>query len=156
MSDTIKTQLAQAVGARKDSLKALRARIIDLLEDVPVGTKLSDDDGLVVKVVRVCTGASQWSNQKWGITIKGWAVVDDANWLVAESLDGWVHDGSNAFTRTTEPTCLICRGEAGDELSWLYDGSTRALAERLPAAIERYMALCEAERAANDTTLQRA
>ena len=56
MSNSIKDQLALAIGARKDSLKALRARIIDLLDDVPVGVRLNDDQGLVVKVVRVCTG----------------------------------------------------------------------------------------------------
>ena len=153
MSNSIKDQLALAIGARKDSLKALRARIIDLLDDVPVGVRLNDDQGLVVKVVRVCTGASQWSNQTWGITIKGWAVVDEAGLLVAECLDGWTHDGSNAFTRTSEPTCLVSHGEPGEELSWSPGNFTRKTAARLPEAIARYMAECEAERAANEAML---
>ena len=158
MSTSIKDQLAQAVSARKDSLKALRARIIDLLEDVPVGVKLSDDQGLVVKVVRVCTGASQWSNRTWDVTIKGWGLVDANGKLIAENLDGSLWDGNNMHHRSTEPTCLgtdsYDRGDYSDTgLSWASGKDTREIAARLPEAIARYMAACEAECAKNAETL---
>ena len=39
-----------AVGAGKDSLKALRSRIIDLVRHVPVGVKLTDNQGVIVEV----------------------------------------------------------------------------------------------------------
>jgi hypothetical protein len=157
MSTSIKEQLAQAVGARKDSLIALRARIVDLLEAVPIGVKLSDDAGLVIKVVRVCTGASQWSNQTWDLTIKGRGFLDAEGRLIAEDLDGSAWDGSNMHYRTTEPTIL------GSQADWNINDApglvrangkdTRTIAARLPEAIARYMADCETERAENTATL---
>ena len=163
MSNTIKDQLSAAISARKDSLKALRSRIIDLLEDVPVGVKLIDDPkridgGLVVKIVPVYTGASQWSNRTWDVTIKGWGVVDADGKLIAESLDGSYWDGNNMHNRSSEPTCLGTdsyeRGDYGDKgLTWATGAATRAIAARLPEAIARYMAECESERAANEGTL---
>ena len=74
MSTSIQDQLAAAVGARKDSLKALRGRIIDLVRHAPVGVKLTDDQGVIVEVVRLFTGASQCDNRTWDVTIKGWGV----------------------------------------------------------------------------------
>ena len=151
---TIKEQLNAAIGARKDSLEALRTRIADLLESMPIGAKLSDDNGLVVKVVRICTGASQWSNQTWNITIKGKGFIDVQGRLIAESIDGSYWDGSNMHVRSTEPTCLGC-SDQGETLKWVSGKDTRALAARLPEAIARYMTECEAERAANTETLAR-
>ena len=161
MSNSIKDQLADqlalAIGARKDSLKALRARIIDLLDDVPVGVRLSDDAGLVVKVARVCTGASQWSNRTWDVTIKGWGLIAENGRLVAEHVDGCLWDGHNNHYRTTEPTCLGTESFDPEyhakQLTWATGCDTRAIAARLPEAIARYMAECEAERAANEAML---
>ena len=158
MSNTIKDQLSTAIGARKNSLKALRSRIVDLLEDVPVGVKLIDDGGLVVKVARVCTGASQWSNRTWDVTIKGWGLIDADGRLIAESLDDSYFNGNNRHYRSSEPTCLGTdsgeRGDYGDKgLTWATGAATRAIAARLPEAIARYMAECESERAANEGTL---
>lgn len=154
----IKDQLNAAIGARKDSLKALRGRIIDLLEGVPVGVKLADDAGLVVKVVRVCTGASQWSNRTWDVTIKGWGLIDSEGKLIAESLEDSYFDGNNAHYRTSEPTCLGTDGhDYGDYgepgLSWASGKATRAIAARLPGAIASYMAECRDEQDKNTETL---
>jgi hypothetical protein len=160
---TIKEELGAAISARKDSLKALRGRIIDLLADVPVGVKLIDDPervdgGLVCKVVRVCTGASQWSNRTWDVTIKGWALIDVEGKLIAECIDGSHWDGNNMHHRSTEPTCLGTHPDYGDNdaergLSWASGKATRAVAMRLPDAIARYMTACETERDANQATL---
>jgi hypothetical protein len=62
---TIIEQLETSVSARKDSLIALRARIEKLLVPIPVGVILSDDAGELCRVLRICTGASQWSNRTW-------------------------------------------------------------------------------------------
>lgn len=154
---SIKDQLAAAIAARKDTLKALRDRIIDITDGIPVGVKLSDNAGLVAKVVRVCTGASQWANQTWNVTITGWALITEDGKLIAESLDDSRWDGSNMHYRKTEPTCLGSRGydDNGniDKLSFASGKETRALAARLPEAISRYMAECETEAAANASTL---
>jgi hypothetical protein len=192
MSDSIADQLAAAVAARKDSLKALRLRLAEILAPIPVGTKLSDArpceapdgmrdgtephtvagpyhtkncacggtgelGGLILKVVRVCSGASQWSNRTWEVTIKGIGYLSADNKVVAEDLDGTYCDGSNMHHRTSEPTCLwdskgYMGDHVGDALSYLSGKETRALATRLPAAIAAYMRDCEAERAANERT----
>jgi hypothetical protein len=155
MSITIKEQLSAAISARKDSLAALRHRIIDLLDAVPVGVRLSDGQGLVVKVVSLCTGASQWDNRTWEITIKGWGLVDAQGKLIAECLDSSVWDGRNMYHRSTEPTCLgtAYDPEYADRLKWATGTETRAVAGRLPEAIARYMGACESERIANTETL---
>lgn len=153
---TIHDQLKAAVSARKGSLKALRARIAALLKPIPIGVKLSDEEGEVCKVVRASTGASQWSNREWMVTIKGRGYITPAGKLLAEDLDGAYFDGSNMHYRTSEPTVLGVP-EWGDDrkpgLTFEPGTITRALAARLPAAIERYMAECERERAANEQTL---
>jgi hypothetical protein len=71
---TLTDQIKNAVQARKDSLKELRGRLNEVTAPIPVGVKLSDDQGVVCRVVRVCTGASQWSNRTWEVTIKGRAL----------------------------------------------------------------------------------
>jgi hypothetical protein len=156
MSTTITDQLSAAIAARKDSLKALRGRIGEVLEPIPIGVKLVDDParidgGLVCQIVRLCTGASQWSNRTWEQTIKGYGAITADGTLLYEALDGSVWDGNNMHHRTTEGTY---RWPDSDEqgLTWASGKTTRELAARLPAAIARYMAECEAERAANDAT----
>jgi len=57
-----------------------------------------------------------------------------------------------------EPTCLGSVGwddRTGEPLAldWASGKETRALALRLPEAIARYIAECEAEREANSSTL---
>lgn len=152
MSD-VKKQLSAAIRARKDSLIALRERIAELLADVPIGVKLSDEQGLVCKVVRVCTGASQWSNREWDVVIKGRGYLSADGRLVAEQIRDSYFDGSNIHRRSTEPTCLGGNGYEGGVLDWASGKATRAVAARLPDALARYMAECEAERAANEETL---
>ncbi len=159
MSDAIKSQLSAAIGARKDSLIALRARIVDLLEDVPVGVKLSDDSGLVVKVVPVYTGASQWANRTWDVAITGWGLIDADGRLIAECLSDSQWDGRNMHFRSTERTMLgvppfdIDCDECAKVLQFAPGTVTREIALRLPEAISRYMGECEAERAKNEATL---
>lgn len=155
---TIKDQLTAAVNARKDSLKELRQRIADLVEAVPIGVQLKDDSGMVAKMVRVCTGASQWGNQTWNVTIKGKALLTADGKLIAERLDDSYFDGNNMHYRKTEPTCLGSVGwddRTGKPLAldWAGGKDTRALALRLPEAITRYIAECAAEREANSSTL---
>ncbi len=157
MSLTIQEQLSAAIAARKSTLKDLRGRIMSLLGDVPVGVKLSDDQGLLFTVQRVCTGASQWSNQTWNVTITGRGLIDAAGRLVAEDLDDSKWDGSNMHYRSTEPICLGTDCYDGNYtysgLSWVTGKVTRELAARLPAAIDRYMNTCKAEAEANSATL---
>lgn len=146
-------QLAAVIAARKDSLSALRGRLADILDPIPMGVVLSDDDGEVCRIIRVCTGASQWSNHTWGVVIKGRAAIAMTGRLICESLDGSYHDGNNCHWRSTEPTCRYHDGEPGDALSFATGRDTRALAARLPAAIARYMEICKKEAELNATTL---
>jgi len=146
---TIIEQLETSVSARKDSLIALRARIEKLLVPIPVGVILSDDAGELCRVLRICTGASQWSNRTWDVTITGKAFVVTKTHILAEDLDRSYWDGNNMHHHSSEPFCLGRDSEDGT-LSWLSGSETRALAVRLPGAIARYMAECEAERTAND------
>ena len=159
MSTSIEDQLAAAVGARKDSLKALRYRIIDLVRHVPVGVKLTDNQGVIVEVVRLFSGASQWDNSTWDVTIKGWGLLDAQGNLIAEEIDSSLWDGNNMHHRSTEPTCRYHGAHAmdtqnHDALRWTNGKNTRTIAERLPEGLARYMAECETEREANDATLR--
>lgn len=153
---TILDQLTAAVAARKDSLKELRGRIEKLIEPLPVGVVLSDDQGELGKIRRVCTGASQWSNRTWEVTIKGKGLIADGK-LVTETCDRSYWDGNNMHNHSTEPFCLYTNSGVdhyNDEaqLSWLSGRETRALAARLPRAIERYIQECAAEKLANEST----
>jgi len=155
MTDNIINQLRAVIRAHQDSLAALRQRIAELLDPIPVGAVLRDEAGEVCRIIRVCTGASQWDNRTWDVTIKGWGALSPDGKLICEVIRGNVWDGQNMHYRTTEPTCRYKNGEIGDELRWLSGRETRAIAERLPAAIARYMDRCRVEAEANDQTLAR-
>ena len=153
---TINEMVTAAVAARKHSLKALRSRIAELLDPIPVGVVLSDDSGDICKIVRICTGASQWANCTWDVTIKGTgAITIGSEKLLCEiDLESCYWDGSNMYNRSSEPTCLYTsRQDERPTLTWLSGAETRALALRLPAAIERYINQCAEEEAANDATI---
>ena len=148
--------LSAAVAARKDSLIALRARIADLLAPIPVGVKLADDAGPVCAVARIYTGASQWSNRTWEVTIKGRGYLAGEK-LLAVQCEQKMSDGHNMHFRSTEPYVLDQDWPRDEDpsngLRWFSGRETREAAARLPAAIARYMAQCEAERQANTETL---
>ena len=151
----IQKQIAEAVAARKGSLTQLRSRIINLIDGIPVGTNLSDQSGLVARIVRVETGASQWANSTWDVTISGWAVVDANGHLIAESLDSRYFDGNNMHHRSDEPTCLPSRDDdyhGSRALIWANGASTRAVATRLAPAIVGYLRECTFETEANSET----
>lgn len=149
----IVTQLAAAVAARKDSLIALRQRIAALLGPIPTGVVLEDDQGEVCRIIRICTGASQWGNRTWDVTIRGTGVLSPAGKLICEDLDDSYFDGNNLHTRSSEPTCRYSHGEPGEALAFEPGTETRKYAARLPAAVARYMAHCAAEVDANKATL---
>jgi hypothetical protein len=158
MSQTITEMLTVAIAARKDSLKALRSRIAEILDPIPVGVVLSDEAGEVCKIVRICSGASQWSNRSWEVTIKGTGAIVAGKLLCEIDLDSSLFDGNNMHHRTDEPTCLYTGANLWDEgypqaLGYLSGPETRACARRLPTAIERYIRKCESERAENSKTL---
>lgn len=140
---TIIDQLADHIRARKDTLAALRARIAALLQPIPVGVTLSDDAGPVCRIVRVYTGASQWSDRTWEVTITGTAALTPRGQLLCEQIADRYFDGHNVHHRSSEPTCLSRDGT--DALTYAAGKVTRELAARLPAAIARYMAECAAE-----------
>jgi hypothetical protein len=145
---TITEQLEAAVAARKDSLKSLRERIAAILAPIPVGVTLRDDAGDVCKIVRVCTGASQWSNRTWEVTIHGRAALASGK-LLCEDLADSKWDGNNTHYRKSEGTCLR---HSDEPLKWLSGRETRELAKRLPGAIVRYLDECRAEERANNET----
>jgi hypothetical protein len=148
---TILEQLTAAVAARKDSLIALRARIESLIEPIPVGVTLADDEGVIGKIKRICTGASQWSNRTWDVTIQGKGLIADGGFLVADICDRSYWDGNNMHHHSTEGFYLGSDSE-GSSLCWLSGKETRKIALRLPRAIERYIEECKAETAANSST----
>jgi hypothetical protein len=147
---SILDQLKDAVSARKDSLAQLRSRIATLIDPLPIGVVLADDQGELGKIERICTGASQWSNRTWDVTLRGTGLVVGIK-LVADTCDRTYWDGSNMHHHSTE-AFYLGRDHGGTELSWLSGRETRALAVRLPRAIERYIAECQAEKQANDST----
>ncbi len=151
MNTSIINQLSGVISARKDSLAALRGRIAALLEPIPVGAILADEQGEVCRIIRVCTGASQWSNRTWEVTIKGRGALTPAGTLLCDQLGKALYDGSNMHWRSSEPTCLWSAGETGGELSYASGRTTREFAARLPAAIASYLAKCERETEANNS-----
>lgn len=154
-TDALIAHLTTAVRARKDSLIALRARIVEWLDPIPVGTVLADESGEVCRIIRVCTGASQWATQMWDVTIKGTGALSADGKLLCEDLDSSYFDGHNMHNRSIEPTCRYAHGEAGDTLAYEPGSRVRELAARLPVAIARYVATCATERAANDDATAR-
>jgi len=145
--------LSAAVAARKDSLVALRERITSLLDAIPIGVTLSEDD-VQLQVARICTGASQWSNRTWDVTIRGIGYLCGGK-LLAAACEQSYWDGHNRHHRSTEPYLLGGGYEDGRDtpLRWLSGKETRRVAGYLPVLIARYVAECEAEREANTETL---
>lgn len=154
---TIIDQLRAAVDARRGSVEGLRGRIADLLGPIPVGTVLEGPEARDrLEVMRISTGASQWSNRTWEVTIRGRGYLFDGR-LLAIECDQSYFDGSNLHQRTSERYVLDpgrdgCPSEE-PALRWLSGRDTRAVAAGLPEAVAAYMERCEAERAANDATL---
>ena len=146
-------QLESHIQARKSSVIALREHIATLLAPIPVGVVLSDDAGEVCRVVKICTGASQWSNRRWEVTIYGRGYLTASGLLLAKKIDESHHDGHNLHTRSNEAFCTVRRGEADRELDFTAGAETRTIATRLPVAVARYMEHCQAEAAANAATL---
>jgi hypothetical protein len=157
--NTVLSQLAAAIAARKDSLEKLRERIQKLIEPLPVGVLLADDEGEIGKIRSVCTGASQRGNRLWEVTINGKGLIANGK-LVAETcartyFEGdktYHHSGDKTYHHSTEPFCLDTPDR--EELSWLSDCETRALAIRVPRAIARYIEECQEEEAANQKTVE--
>ena len=148
-------QLTDIVNAHKDSLENLRERIAKLLEPIPVGTVLKDDHGEVCRIIKVCTGASQWSNRQWDVTLVGKAALTPNGKLLCERVADSFFDGNNLHYRTSAPTCLYDPGEpnnAGDALSCESGKVTREIAARLPTSIARFMGECAAETSENNET----
>jgi hypothetical protein len=135
--------LSAAIAARKDSVSVLRARLSDILMPIPIGTVLADQAGEVCKIVHLCTGASQWANSTWEVTIRGWGAVAEGMLLCAD-LESVRWDGHNMHRHSTEPICLGSR-ENHQVLSYLDGAATRYIANRLPAAIAFFIAECEEE-----------
>jgi hypothetical protein len=155
--ETITQQLKAAIDARHNSLAQLRERIADLLRDVPVGTTLSDADGVVCAVKQIATGASQWANRTWEVTIYGRGYLAGGE-LIAAEIDGEKLDGSNLHYHKTEPYILADRASVYDfpdepALAWANGLKTRTCALRLAAALARYLAECAEETSANEATL---
>ena len=157
--ETLTAQLRSLIEKRRQTLSDLRERIVEMVCDIPIGVCLSDDGGIVCNVVRVYTGASQWSNRTWVVTLKGRAYLTITDQMIAVNCKQWMTDDrGNMHTRSTEPY-LRSLSNFEDEpeepkgLEWASGSETRKLAVRLPAAIARYMAECEAEAQANATTL---
>lgn len=149
--ENIIEEIKEAVSANKDSVSELRNRIRELLSVIPVGTALKDEQGEVCSIVSMYTGASQWSNRTWDVTIRGWGAITPGQQIICEDLASRKSDGNNIHYRLTEPTML---GEPGDDrseikLRWASVADTRAIARRLPAAIAAYMASLEADTAEN-------
>lgn len=151
-TDTIIDQLKTAIAARKGSLAMLRDRIAEIIEPIPVGEILTDEAGEVCRIERVVTGASQWSNRTWEVTIHGSAAITAEGKLLAENLADSLWDGNNRHHRKTEPTVLASDVYSRRALKFSSGADTRALAIRLPSAIARYMAECAEETAQNRAT----
>lgn len=164
MTDEVTMLLQNAVQARKDSLQNLRERIATLLAPIPIGAKLYEDNGsFLCEVHRIYTGASQWANTTWEVTIKGIGYVTTGQLLIAVNCDQSHYDGNNMHTRSTEPYVLHLRGDDDCEnesdyrernmLHFASGKDTRDVATKLPAAIAKYMEECKQEQEANDATL---
>lgn len=111
---------------------------------------------------RICTGASQWANRTWDVTIKGRGYLVDGK-LLAVDCEQSYWDGNNMHHRSDEPYILGSEPDWDDlhtpgwyDLHWLPGKETRQIAARLPQAIARYMQECSDEAAANNNTVLRA
>lgn len=144
----VSNAIEACVKARRESRNALGQRIVDLLDEIPLRTKL-EHEGIRVEVRNVFCGCSQWANRRWDVT--GYArgvLVNDA--LVMADMDGDVHDGSNLHTRKTG----WFRDRDGCESIQVATGAQlRALAAVLPAMLTAYMAGQHDEAARNREAL---
>ena len=137
--------LSAAIAARKSSLAELRDRIAYLLSPIPVGVRLWDNPVEQVRSAPLCA-------------------------IERIYIPGSPSHYRGYFTPTRDDTLIAIGGLVRHEtvglsdfrhddryqdydFRWLSGRETRSLALRLPAAIARYMAECEAERQANTETL---
>lgn len=138
-TQSILIQLRAAIDARRDSLIALRGRLMELTGPIPVGTRLCDDAGEVCRVVDL----ESLSDHE-----KGWGLLTPAGKIEGQPCGGRLL----ADDMSAERMCLAGDMYPDPEAPLLREpgARTRELAARLPAAIARYMAHCEQERAKND------
>jgi hypothetical protein len=150
--DEIIDLLESAIEERKESLVELRARILALVDPIPVGVVLSDEEGVVGHVASIHTGGSQWANCRWEVTLRGWGLVvdwpDGHLYMVCKDVPESKWDGDNMHYHHGEPY-----KSDGQVVRFLRGDLTRDVARRLPGAIARYIAECRRERAANDATI---
>jgi len=163
MSNSIKDQLAAAIGARKDSLKALRARIMDLVDPIPVGVKLRDYCSVCCKLPGQapvdCAGCH---GNGGGLVVSVVRVTDMDDHNDSRTSEHGLLDGNGNLIATQFPCSRGCSeyhlgspitSPDFDEepLRWASGKVTREIAARLPEAIARYIAECEAEATANES-----
>ena len=152
MSDlnSIDTIIRAALTTRDKSVKSLRAAMLTALDPIPMHAVIADAAGEICRIVPVKTGASQWANTTWEITIKGWAAITPAGEMLVECLDRSESDGNNVHYRSTEPTVS---DDYEFPLKFCGAAILRSAARRLPAAIANYVEAlgqkCSAEAAAN-------
>lgn len=149
--DELTKHLSKAIKAKRASLKELRSTIMDLLCEVPTGTILRGPDGQTAVLRKVVTGASQWDNRTWDVTIEGRGLIMNGD-MACHDCNHSKWDGNNMHYRSTESYCL---GHAeGPVLDFLPGPELRKLAGWLPSALASFVADCEAEAAANNSIAQ--
>jgi hypothetical protein len=151
ISDEIREKMTGIIDAYGDSAEDLRERIYSMLKPIPMGTVLSDDEGEVCRIVKVCAGASQW-DRGWDVTLVGRAVLSGWGRIMAVKIDRQYWDGNNMHWRTPGIYTYVDR-EVGEELGYEPSIGLRKFARRVPGAVAKYLASLERGRAKNDSCL---